>query len=321
MKTNPNKFKQLRGYIEKAETIAVFAHEYPDGDALGSALSLFFVLKQMGKVPFLVLSKADNEYWSFLDFAKDLDDIISKDLGDNVDLGIILDSSNLRRLGEIEHLVGHVDRVVNIDHHGDNDQFGDLNITREASSTGEILSEIFLDWDVCFSREIACSLMLSIITDTGRYMYSNTSARVMELSGFLMSKLAPDDYGWITRNLFEEVPMDVVRMKTEAISNMMELSNGIVFSWLELECKGSDEVLESIRIIKGITAVILARISDGRLKLSFRSKDTTFSVREMARLFGGGGHPQASGASIALVNYDVQRREIVSKLTSYLESR
>ncbi|MCO5315545.1 MAG: bifunctional oligoribonuclease/PAP phosphatase NrnA [Solirubrobacterales bacterium] len=286
-------------------------HEGPDGDALGSLLGMHHLLETLGRdsVPFL----AAKEFPLPVEYRHiRLDGVFHEppaDLRDRV--VIFLDCGNIDRM-PVDFLKSGGRLVVNIDHHHDNTEFGDVNFVNSgASCTAEIVYELARLLDVRISPELARSLYIGIVTDTGKFMYDATTAHTHRVAADLIEAgVEVDD---VNRRLYESMPLEKLRLLSRAISKIEILAGGdLVISYLTeadyREAGAGEEMTEGIidhlRSIEGVRVAAMVRdqVSRGhaRRKVSLRAADDRTDVSAVARFFGGGGHVRAAGCSTDL---------------------
>src|SRR5919201_2905810 len=167
--------------IREREQFLLTTHENPDGDALGSLLAAKLAFERLEKDSVMVLhgdALLPGEY-QFMPLAELRrrwpDDVSERTL-------VALDCANESRIADPE-VLGRVPFAINIDHHHDNTRFGDLNlVVAEASSTSEILRDVFDELGVELSPEIAEPLYIALVTDTGRFQYANTTPKALRLA-------------------------------------------------------------------------------------------------------------------------------------------
>ncbi|MDD5455649.1 MAG: bifunctional oligoribonuclease/PAP phosphatase NrnA [Candidatus Margulisbacteria bacterium] len=322
MRLNPKIVTQLQKKIAAARSILLLAHEFPDGDAFGSVAAMNFVLKHMKKKVDIAYLRLDNSSWDYLYFFKGLNIHEYSELAEKkYDLAIILDSSNENRLGEQKVLLSRCSFVINIDHHPDNSEFGDLNLLHWASAVGEILYFLFKKMKVDISRETAICLLISIITDTGRFKHSSTHRGIFKVIYEILKFVEPDDYYNIVQHLYSEVSLKKSKLIREALNNLEIFGKNIAFSYIPEDTGLEEGLVDNILSIKGIGAAVLARRVGKNIKLSLRAKDKTLNVRELAAQFNGGGHIHASGASMQLQDLPKQIEEIRQKVKKYFNKK
>src|SRR5436305_1591814 len=217
--------------IRSRDRFLLVTHENPDGDALGSILALKLALDQLGKASVMYLSgdaPLPAEY-SFMPLAE-LRRRLPDDWRDRVLVAV--DCANESRIGpEPEPLAG-APLVLDIDHHHDNSRFGQLNlIVPNASSTGEVLRDLFADLEVELSPEIAEALYIALVTDTGRFQYSNTTAKALRLAAELVE--AGEDVHAIFRRVYETVQFAKLKLLARALERAQIYDGGrLVVSYL-----------------------------------------------------------------------------------------
>src|ERR687885_2649727 len=171
----------LRGH----DRFVITTHENPDGDALGSLLATKLAFDQLGKDSVMVLygdAPLPGEYL-FMPLAE-----LRRRWPDDVSERVLvaLDCANESRIGDPD-VLGRVPLTLDIDHHHDNTRFGDVNlIVPSASSTGEVLRDIFRELGVELTPEIAEPLYIALVTDTGRFQYTNTTPKALRLAAELV---------------------------------------------------------------------------------------------------------------------------------------
>ena len=189
--------------LRSNDRFIVTTHENPDGDALGSLLATTFALRELGKDADMYLFgevPIPNEY-EFMDFAG----IVRGPNPESSDRVVVaLDCANERRLGPESALLEMAQLVVDIDHHHDNTRFGKVNlIVGHASSTGEILADVFRELGVSLTPEIAEALYIAVVTDTGRFQYANSTAKALRLAAELVE--AGADVHRVFQGVYENV--------------------------------------------------------------------------------------------------------------------
>src|SRR3989440_11709081 len=194
---------EVANAIRSQDRFLLVTHENPDGDALGSILATKLALDQLGKDSVMYLygdAPLPAEY-SFMPLA-DLRRRLPDDWRERVLVAV--DCANESRIGpDREPLVG-APLVLDIDHHHDNSRFGRLNlIVPNASSTGEVLRDLFSELGVELSPEIAEALYIALVTDTGRFQYTNTTPKALRLAAELVE--AGADVHQIFRDVDETV--------------------------------------------------------------------------------------------------------------------
>src|SRR5580765_7381055 len=168
--------------LREHDRFLVVTHENPDGDALGSLLATTLALRQLGKDALMFLAgdaPLPREY-SFMPLDGVLREL-PEDIGERVLVAV--DCAKAERMGPDQAPIERAKCVINIDHHHDNSRFGDVNlIAADASSTGELLRDVFRELGVELTAEIAEPLYIALVTDTGRFQYSSTTPKSYRLA-------------------------------------------------------------------------------------------------------------------------------------------
>jgi phosphoesterase RecJ-like protein len=296
--------------LRSADRFLLTTHENPDGDALGSLLAMHHILGALGKDSVMFLASKEFPLpveYRFLP----LEEVFHEAPVDLVDRVLLfLDCGNIDRM-PVDWLQRDGFRVLNIDHHHDNTRFGTVNLVDvEASSTAEIVFELAKALDVELTLEIASALYVGLVTDTGRFMYENTTPRAHRVAAELIE--AGVDVDDIYRRLYEKVPIEKLRLISRALAKVETPSDGeLAISYLTAEdyrAAGASEVLtegiiDHLRSLDGARVAALVRDkADGPQprKVSLRSVDGAVDVSLIAREHGGGGHARAAGFSTEL---------------------
>ena len=312
--------------IREHERFLVTTHENPDGDALGSLLAMKLVLDQLGKDSVMYLAgeaPLPREYrWMPLgDLRRQLPD----DASERVLLA--LDCANESRLGPDPEVLVSAPLVVNVDHHHDNSRFGGVNlVVADASSTGEILRDVFEAMGVQLTPEVAEALYIALVTDTGRFQYANTTPRALRLAAELVE--AGADVHKIFQDVYESVQFAKLKLLARALERAQIYEGGrLVISYLlrdDFHEVGAAEpysegIIDYLRAVEGADMAALIREpprGDSARRVSLRASSDELDVSEIARRSGdGGGHRQAAGfsseASIEEIT-DTLRREFAA---------
>ena len=301
----------VRDALRTADKLVVVTHENPDGDALGSMLGLTVGLRALGKDVVMYLSgdgPLPGEY-GFLDLAG-----LQRELPADMETRMLVavDCASERRIGPDDELRERAPSVVDIDHHHDNTRFGDVNlIVPDASSTAEIVRDVLSELGVPLTPEIAEPLYVGLVTDTGRFQYTNTTPKALRLAAELVE--AGADVHGIFRRVYETVQFAKLKLLARALDRAELYEGGrLVISYLLKEDFGavgaeepySEGIIDYLRAVEGSEMVALIREpprDDGPARrISLRSSHDEVDVSAIARKSAGGGHRQAAGFSSEL---------------------
>jgi phosphoesterase RecJ-like protein len=301
--------EQILAELNLGEKFLLTTHENPDGDALGSLLAMHGILGLLGKDSIMFMSAAEfplpYEYRHL-----PTEDVVHELPPDADERTIVfLDCGNIDRM-PVNFLQREEAHTLNIDHHHDNTHFGTANlVVGTASCTAEILYSLTKDLELELTPEIAEALYVALVTDTGRFQYTNTTPESHRMAADLM-ELGVDVHD-VFRSLYENVPVGKAELLARVLSRLQRLDGGrLTISFIsrqDYEQSGADEslsegIVDHVRAIEGTTVAALVRDQlkaerEGIRKVSLRSADDEVDVSVIARKEGGGGHRQAAGFS------------------------
>jgi phosphoesterase RecJ-like protein len=304
---------QVLAELRAADKLVVVTHETPDGDALGSLIAMQRVLVALGKESAMFIDASEfplPQEYQFLPLPGLVkappDDLERRTI-------VFLDCGNLER-NPAEAFRRPGAHILNIDHHHDNTRFGTVNhVVPEASCTAEIVWDLMPGLGVALTAEVAEALYVGLITDTGRFMYQNTTAQAHRMAAELIE--AGVDVHEIYRRVYEGVPYGKLALLARGLAKVERYDNGRLtvteLSKSDFVESGAEEsysegVVDHLRAVQGTAVAALVRdrmgdTDDGRLrKVSLRSSDERVDVSRIARAQGGGGHRQAAGFSTAM---------------------
>jgi phosphoesterase RecJ-like protein len=309
--------------------VALSTHMNADGDGCGSETALARLLAQRGLAAHIVNPTPWPSLFDFL-LGDDVVDRTEKGAAalDRIDLLIVLDISDVKRLGNLTDSVRRltVPKLV-IDHHvASDDPAGDIVLTDNAAcATGELVYDLACELDLNITPAIARSLYAAILTDTGAFRYSNTTPRAHAIAAELLSRgVDPEE---MYQRVYASAPAGRVRLLAEVLSTL-GVDEGCGVAWLTMgagalekygvRSEDLDGVVEHARSIAGTRMAIFFRdLGYGKVKISFRSTGDV-DVNRFARLFGGGGHVKASGALVPGTLEEVRER-VVEQAKEFLQ--
>jgi len=288
--------------VRKAHHVAIGTHLNPDGDALGAALAVSHVMDQLG-VAHTVLCQ--NTAPMNLAFLPGSDRIRQEIEGDFPDLGLILDLDAMSRLGTVRPIFEAIPQNIVVDHHIPHDAPGDLRIIATKSPAAcAILCDLFFDSEINVTPEIATCLLTGILTDTGSFRFPNTTSHSLHLSAQLLE--AGASISGVSEEVYMTKSLSSVRMLGRSIERAHITPDGrltwvtvpyAVFEELNATDQDTEGIVNEMLSIRGVEiAAILREIRPGRIRGSLRSR-AHINVAEVAQMFGGGGHKNASGVS------------------------
>lgn len=286
--------------IRGARSILLASHVRPDGDALGSLLAFYHALRLLGKE---VTAYCRDKIPSVYGFLPGSDRIVHNlDFTDAFDTVVLLDCSELSRVGDEAEMLKSIGTMIVIDHHLSNDGDTPLSlIDRKASSTGEILVRLFDKLGIAMTKEIAVNLYTAVVTDTGSFRYSNTTRDTFILAARLVE--AGVEPWKISEQVYESKPLPALKLLALALETMTlelegRMASIVVTQDMLVEAGALSEhtegLIDAARSVEGVLiAVFYYEMPDGTYKISLRSKGSV-DVERLAKKFGGGGHLNAS---------------------------
>ena len=296
--------KEILAAISQGKKFLITAHVRLDGDALGSELALYLMLKDLGKEAVICNQDPTPEHYRFLPAADDI--VHDLEHIEKYDVGFILDCSELERVGKISADVFKIKTLINVDHHVSNGGFCKLRLLDpKASSTGELLYRLMRKMHVKMTKDICTNLYAAILTDTGGFRYSSTHQETLMAAGDLVEGGAEPQ--WISENIYESDPPAKLQLLSKVLETLtLDMENktaSLVVTRKHLQDTGAtmehtDGFIDIPRTVKGIDiAMLYTQMGDKQFKLSLRSKGKV-NVEKIARKFGGGGHINAAACRI-----------------------
>lgn len=300
LRENPFKMNdtgRIRELLLGSQKPLVLTHERPDGDAIGSLLAMGLALQNMGKVPSMLMVDGLPSRYRFMTGAEQ----VVREIPETYDAVIVLDCSDLARIG-IE-LMNPPD--LNIDHHPTNEMFAQINyVDHSTAATTELLYRLFQELDIVLDIHICNALMLGLITDTIGFRTPSVHPGLFIIVADLLEKGA--DLTTLYDRALNQRSFVGARYWGRGLAHL-ERQGDMLWTQLTLadrqavDYPGDDDAdlvnllttIESPKIV-----LIFVEQPEDRVKVSWRSQ-IGYDVAQVATVFGGGGHAQASGAMIA----------------------
>ena len=293
----PGSFKEIAEFIYSEDNFIITTHFSPDGDAIGSSLGLGEMLRIIGKKCRIAIEGGLPEKYDFLGCTLNVLDPSLVEIDKKHSNALILDAGTYNRIGRSNTMIEDTAKIANIDHHLSNDSFGFINyIDTTASSVAEILHGLAKFMKVDYSKNLANYLYMGLMTDTGRFRFSNTSPKALSAASELVERGA--DPSWLSEAIFYDLPTSYIKGLGKALSSLEYFEEGkiaVMEYLLQEQIEDSEGIVDIAIGTRGVAAAVFIRaMSEGKYKVSLRSRSHV-DVREVAELFGGGGHRKASG--------------------------
>ena len=298
----------IKFYIDK-KPILITGHINPDGDALGAAFCFKILLDNLNiesDITFDFQNKLPTNL-NHLPYH-----LITNEIKHNYETVYVFDCGDPSRLGKYESIVKDSKNIIVVDHHID-PKFGTLQfIDSEAASTTQVLYRELIKEGFDITTDMANCLLTGLITDTGRFQYSNTTSEVFNIASALLDLGA--DISLISENIYGSIEFNALRLQSE-ILNRISLNQKLNFAFsiiyqkdykkYNVDPEETDFLIDTVRLVKEANvALLLKEQQDGTFKGSLRSRND-FNVQELASIFNGGGHKAASGFSSNLSQIEI----------------
>ena len=324
-----NNFDEISKVLQNNNNFLITSHVNLDGDGIGSELAFYFILKKLNKNPIILNQDRLPKIYDFLPGSDKVhyleDNCIDPK---SIDVGIVLDCSNVKRIGKTYEIFKNIKTIINIDHHKSNEKFGGLNyVDSSVSSVGEIIYEFinFVDSGLLDDKISTC-LFTAIMTDTGSFRYSNVSSKTFGVASHLTSNGIKSHL--IANNIYNKNTYSGLKLLGEALLTL-EMDDSNYVSWLTItrkmlnNAKANDEEIEGIIDVATTLdnteiSILFRETKDNKIKISFRSKGN-FDVNKFAGKFKGGGHPNAAGC-LCSGKMDKIKEKILSELFKEIKS-
>jgi phosphoesterase RecJ-like protein len=306
---------EIRDAIQRNQRFLLTSHARPDGDSIGSQLAMAYALEQLGKHVRLVNADPAPDHYGDFPGVERIE--IAAHVDVDADAVIVMECSEISRTG-VSGLDGHY--IINIDHHAGNRMYGAVNwFDESAAACGEMVFDVIQALGVRFTREIATHIYLAILTDTGSFHHSNITARTFEICRRAVE--AGVNPAIMARRVYDSNSFGKLKL-IGALLDAMELVHGGSLAVLYMDdemlaacgCTYNDTegVINLPLTAREIQAVVFFKVSAGEVRVSMRSKYDV-DVRVVANEFGGGGHKNAAGFTVAGPLRDIRSR-IVERL-------
>lgn len=306
--------------LRSATSIILTSHVRPDGDGIASEMALSSIMMKLGKKVAVINQDVTPEIYTWLPGTGSIIQLNSGNGNDGgipdgreYDLAVLLDCSDPSRIGGVYDIIKKAKKIISIDHHMTTDPLGaDSYIDTDASSIGEIIYNLVPEIDALLDRDIATCIYTSIMTDTGSFAYSNTTAEVFRIISRMMDFGA--DPSHCNSMVYNNRRLEHFRL-LGLVLQLMELDGTgtilyvilprDVYNQTGARDEDNEGILEILKGLRKIELIIMLRqLDDERLKCSLRAMGGV-DCNHLAKMYGGGGHLKASGF---IIDGDVSTR-------------
>jgi phosphoesterase RecJ-like protein len=315
-------------FLKTHQSFFATTHSNADGDALASVLALERLCRKLGRPCRVIIpDSSPDEAFSFLPGLDKVEGPEALAQGQVAEAALVVDVPNLERLGPIGKALPPWPKVANIDHHPSNTGFGGaVYVDEQASSSVELIYNLIGHLGVSLDRDFAVLIYTGIVFDTGRFSFSNTTARALAVaSEMLRYGVEPQR---ISRALYYERPVESLRVLGQCLAEMelhldgrvslMTVPHGL-YQIPSGETLDTEGFVDSALSAKGAeVACLLKEVEPGRVRVSLRSKGSC-DVNAVARRFDGGGHSKAAGCTLS-GSLDAVKARVLEALEQELDS-
>jgi phosphoesterase RecJ-like protein len=317
--------KEVVEQIKKNRSFLITSHLNLEGDALGSELAFRALLIYLGKKAMIINKDAVPNEYKLLPGIENIKRIKNKQ-SISFDAFVVLDCSDLGRCKEVAKLAGRDKVIINIDHHISNNNFGDINwVEPKSSSASEMIYKLFKKMRIPLDRDKALCMYVGILTDTGSFRYPNTTSDSLAIAADLLHYDL--EVSKIYKNIYENISFTDIELLTKILSTMRFYMQGKIV-WFKIKrnliknkkvsIDLAEHVLNFGRLAEETEVVVLFKENldaNNQIRVNLRSKN--IDVNRIAKIFGGGGHRNASGCTLVGPIESVQR-QVIEKIKEQL---
>ncbi len=292
--------------LERADQVALACHVNPDADAMGSMLALACFLARRGKRVAATWPNGIREAPRWASLLPGREHLVAPgDMPKQPQVLVALDTADIGRLDGLAHLVKGAGTVIVVDHHVTNSGFGGIDlIDPNAAATAQLVYALIDRMGGGLDRDIAACLYAGLVTDTGRFQFSNTTPEVLRIA----ARLREEDFDHValSQALYDDNSLAYLHLAGKVLERAShEPAANLVWAYVmrsDLDAVGvgieeTDDLIDVVRTAREAdVAAVLKEQRDGGFKVSLRSRGQT-DVASVAASFGGGGHRLAAGYS------------------------
>lgn len=293
--------KLLKKIVEKinsSKSFLITAHMNLEGDALGSELATYILLKKLKKRVVIYNNDSTPGIYDFLPFSRVIKNTINED---KFDVAMVLDCSDVSRAGKVKDSLSKAGCIINIDHHISNTNFGDINWVEPSSGSAAQLIYHLCNKFKIMDKNIALCLYTGIFTDTGNFTYVNTNSQTHKVVASLM------EYNLHPHKIYETIhslcaPVDLTFIgkiiSSLKFDSRRKICWATIIKWQDKNYDLTEVVFSIMRLLKDPEILLLfKKVNRHRTRVNFRSRGRV-DVNRIAKFFGGGGHKNASGTTV-----------------------
>ena len=292
-----NSYEDVCAALKRVQSVLIFAHKNPDGDAIGSSIAMGLALKSIHKKVDYAVDYDTKKCYALFNESQ----YFNVPLLNKYDVALVLDCST-RDYVHHNELLSLCSEIILLDHHRTNEGFADVGVIEaDSAATGEIVYNTIKQLGVPFTREMANAVYVSIVEDTGNFMHSNTSARTHQITSQLYQY--SDDLADLSYTLkcYDKTHLQLMNRAMQAVTFYKNERLGMIVldednCEKELLDADTNGLIDLIRYLQGcVFTVLIKQNSLNEYKVSMRSSVDSVDVSVLAQRMHGGGHKRAAG--------------------------
>lgn len=292
--------QETASLLQSLDQVLILTHKRPDGDTIGCAAALCLGLRQLGKTAWVLPN--EDAHGLFDPYFQGV--LAPADFQPQVAVSVDVASQGMLP----ESAAPWKDNILLcIDHHGSNEGYAQHTLVDPAAAAcGEIITKVLTQLNVTITAPIALLLYMAIATDTGCFVYSNTTPETHRIAANLME--TGFDAQWVNKRHFRVKSLKRMQIESRLVRDMdLEQDGSLVFAYVTLdmirELQATEEDLEDISsfigLLEGVdNAVTVRQLKPEECKISLRTDGKSLNASLVCARFGGGGHPAAAGCTI-----------------------
>lgn len=312
----------FHGWLSKRQKILLLTHARPDGDAIGSLLGAYYMLREFCDVTPFINDSVPARYMPYKPRELQMGGTLDPKGYDGI---LCLDCATAERLSlpngmKLEDFSGE---HCSLDHHIDNPDYAAISIVDAgAASTTELLQRLASECRLPLSADAATLLLLGLVTDTGGFRFANVSPNTFQAAAALMA--AGGDHDRVMNSVFFEDPVNLMRLRAAVVDRMqVELGGKLAYfvvtpdllAQFDVDSRDTEDLIEAVRVVADAVIVVRLSVVNDGVRFSIRSKDPETSIIGIAHALGGGGHRLSAGAHLKGATVE----EAIEQLRSYAQ--
>ncbi len=326
-KTISSEIDEILKLMREKDRFLITSHRDPDGDSVGSQLGLYRILINSGKTAQIVNQGGLPEKYIFLD-PRGLISFDNSALKFIPEVVFALECPSFERIGDVKGIVPESALIINIDHHRDNRNYGDINLVDiERCAVGELIFDILEAGRYEITPEVAEDLYAAVVCDTGNFRFASTTSRGMKIAADLIDRgVNPKK---IFDHIFSKFTPATLRLLGLTLASLQVIADGHV-SYMQVtlddvaearaRMEDSEGFVDYCLTVNGVRMGILFKeVENNEVKISVRSQNGV-DAAEFAKSFNGGGHVNAAGFTLKGRLPDVVK-QVLAKATEYVHGK